>query len=443
MQTRFAKTGAAHVAYRVFGDGPQDLLCMLGEYIPVDAIDEEPRYARCMNRLASMGRVIVFNPRGIGLSDGTDGDPTPDQHADDALAVLDAVGSPRATLFAWNVAGPTAIRFATKHTDRTAALILVNSFARLLADTDYFGFPEELVTTTAAQTTDTDANADTVPFDFLSAFAPSVANDQRFRTWWEQAGHRGASPARSRALWTMMMRADMRDDLRLVVAPTLVMNRTDLAAVPVALGRYLGDHIAGARFVELPGADLMWWVGDADAVLDEIESFIGSAGTAPRPRRRLATVLFVDVVGSTERAVSIGDRRWRELLDTYHEVARRAVGRFEGNEIGTAGDGMLATFEMPADAISCATAITENVQALGINVRAGVHTGEIEIVGADVAGIGVHIAARVMSAATAGEVWVSRTVTDLVAGSRLRFSDRGSHVLRGVPGEWQLFAVVP
>jgi len=443
MQTRFAKIDDAHVAYGVFGDGPQDMLLFLGEYIPVDAIDEEPRYARALRRLASTARIIVFNPRGVGLSDAADEAPTPVQHARDACAVLDAVGSKQVIAFAWNVAGPTAIHFVNEYANRVSGLILVNSFARLLADDDYPGLPEDLVTTTAEQTTTTDDEGERRPFDFLTAFAPSVAADKRFRAWWDQAGHRGASPARSRALWNMMMRADARAELPSIAVPALVMHRRDLAAQPPALSRYIADHIPGARYVELPGNDIMWWVGDTDAVLDEIESFVGTAGNAPRPRRRLATVLFVDVVGSTERAAAMGDRRWRELLDTYHEVARRAVGRFEGTEIGTAGDGMVATFEMPADAIRSAQAISDEAAALGLRVRAGVHTGEIEIVGDDIAGIGVHIAARVMDQAKEGEVLVSRTVTDLVAGSGIPFADRGSHVLKGVPGEWQLFAVGP
>jgi class 3 adenylate cyclase len=441
VQTRYARSPEGHIAYRVYGEGPQDILLFLGEYLPIDAIDEEPRYARCMNRLASLGRVIVFNPRGVGLSDPADGEPTIDQHARDAGAVLDVLGVARAAVFAWNVAGPTAVRFVTTNRERVSALVLMNTFARLLADDGYDGLPEALAVSTADQVVSTDPDPSPDTFDFLTNMAPSVATDPRFRTWWDAAGHRGASPAKSRALWNMMMRADVRDDLASVSVPTLVLHRRDLGPVPPMFGRYIADHIATARFVELPGADLMWWVGDADAVLEEVESFIGTVGTLARGKRRLATVLFVDVVGSTQRAVSIGDRRWRDLLGTYHEVARRAVGRCEGTEIGTAGDGMVAIFDMPADAIRCGQALIDEVRALGIDVRAGIHTGEIELIGEDIAGIGVHIAARVMDAAAAGQLLVSRTVTDLVAGSGLAFAERGTHALKGVPGEWQLFAV--
>jgi len=441
VSTRFAKHGDAHIAYRTFGEGPRDILLFLGEYIPVDAIDEEPRYARCLNRLTGSGRVVAFNPRGVGLSDPMP-EPSSDGQADDARAVLDAVGAQGAIVFGANVGGPAAIRFASRYPDRTTALVLANSYARLVADVGYEGLPAQAVSTAAEQTTATDEGT-AAAFDFLTAFAPSVADDARFRSWWDQAGHRGASPANSRALWNMLLRTDVRDDLPGLAVPTLVLHRSDLAAAPPNLGRYIAAHVDGARYVELPGADLMWWVGDSDAMLDQIEMFIGTVAGSARPRRRLATVMFVDVVGSTERAVAMGDRRWRSLLDTYHEVARRSVDQWEGVEVGTAGDGLLATFAMPADAIGCARAIAEAVHALGLEVRAGVHTGEIEVVGDDIAGIGVHIAARVMDAATPGEVLVSRTVTDLVAGSGLVFVDRGVHTLKGVPGEWQLFAVTP
>lgn len=437
MDTRYAKLGDAHVAYRVFGEGPTDLLLFLGEYIPVDALDEEPRYARCLRRLASMGRVIVFNRRGSGLSDAPDGPLTVEQNVEDAVAVLDDVGADRAVAFGWNVAGPPAMFFAADHPDRTSALILAQTQARLLDAPDYpIGLPESVLTNTAEQATSTTGSAD---FDFLTVFAPSVATDERFRAWWDKVGHRGASPSRSRELWMMFIASDAREALPRINVPTLVLTRKTGLGIPMS--RFLADNIRGAQLAELPGTDLMWWVGDADAFLDEIEAFMGGQGVAPRSKRKLATVLFLDVVGSTERVASMGDRRWRDVLGTYHEIAQREVERVEGERVGTAGDGVLATFEMPADAIRCAQRIKEAIQAIGVDIRAGVHTGEIDIVGDDVAGIGVHIAARVMSSAEPGEVWVSRTVADLVTGSGFSFDDRGEHELKGVPGRWALYAV--
>jgi class 3 adenylate cyclase len=440
VQTRFARVEGAHVAYRVVGEGDVDILMFLGESLPVDALDEEPRYARSMRRLASFGRVIVFNRRGVGLSDAPDGPFTHDQNLVDALAVLDAVGVGRAVVFGSNLGGPPAMRFAAEHPDRTVALILANTYARLVQAPDYpIGLPKEVMVTIADRTnaTEPDAGDD---FDWLRTFAPSVADDDRFRAWWDQAGNRGASPARSRALWQLLIETDAREALPQITAPSLVLGRSGVGGVN--LGRYVAENIANAKYVEFPGNDLMWWVADADAYLDEIEAFLSKeVGSARKPQRSLATVLFVDVASSTEEASRLGDQRWRDLLNTYHDLARREIDRFGGKPISTAGDGLLATFDMPADAVRCGQRIASVVQGLAIDVRAGVHTGEIEIVGHDVAGIGVHIASRVQSAAAPGEVWVSRTVTDLVTGSGLAFEDKGEHELKGVPGRWGLFAV--
>jgi class 3 adenylate cyclase len=442
VETRFAHVGEAAVAYRTFGDGPRDILLFLGEYLPVDTIDEEPRYARAIRRLGSLGRVIGFNRRGVGLSDAPGGPLTHDQNVEDALAVLDHLGSPTAIVFAANlISGAAAMCFAAQHPDRTSALILINTAARTLWATDYpFGVPAEVIEATGEQTTSTEPSQE---FDFLHAFAPSVADDARFREWWDRAGNRGASPSRARELWRLVIETDVRDVLPQITAPTLVLRRLRQETFDPRLTRYIADSIGGAKYVEIPGDDLIWWVGDVDAILDEVEAFVAGAGGAVRARRRLATVVFFDVVASTERAASLGDMRWREVLATYHELAEQELARWGGTVIGTAGDGVTTTFEMPADAIRCARSISERVRALDIDVRAGIHTGEIEMMGDDVAGIGVHIAARVQSAATPGEVWVSRTVADLVTGSGISFEDRGEHDLKGVPGRWALFAVKP
>jgi class 3 adenylate cyclase len=438
VQTQYARVGGSHVAYVEFGEGPVDFLLFMGEYIPVDALDEEPRYSRSLRRLGSMGRVIVFNRRGVGLSDPPDGPLTIEQHVEDGVAVLDDVGVERAVAFGWNVGGTAAMFFAADHAERTSALILAQTQARIVEAPDYpMGIPASAIAATADMTTATDTESE---FDFLTTFAPSVAHDERFRTWWVQIGNRGASPKRSRELWDVFIQSDARDALPRISVPTLVLTRVSGLGAPMS--RYLADHITGARLVELPGGDLMWWLGDSDEFLDEIEVFLGHAAPTVQPRRKLATVLFCDLVGSTERAASMGDKRWRETLGTYHNIAQREVDRFNGDRIGTTGDGVLATFDMPADAIRCGQRIAANVQALGINVRVGVHTGEIEIVGDDVAGIGVHIASRIMSAAGPGEVLVSRTVADLVTGSGIVLDDRGKHELKGVPGSWRLFAVM-
>jgi class 3 adenylate cyclase len=363
---------------------------------------------------------------------------TIEQNVEDAIGVLDDLGTERAVAFGWNVSSAPTLLFAADHPNRTSGLILANGNARLTRAPDYpMGFPEELLATTADQTTST-AGSD--QFDFLTTFAPSVATDDRFRAWWDQAGHRGASPARSRQLWQLLITADVRDALPRITAPTLVLTRSGLA--DPSLARYVAEHIADARYVEFPGSDLMWWVGDSDSYIDQIETFLASVvGSAPRARRSLATVLFIDVVGSTERASALGDRRWRDLLATYHELVRREVDRHTGDCVKTEGDGVLATFSMPADAIRCAVTLTGQVRALDFDIRAGIHTGEIEMLSDDVAGIGVHIAARVLNAAAPGEVLVSRTVADLVTGSGFVFDDRGEHDLKGVPGRWGLFAV--
>lgn len=435
METHYAKIGDAHVAYRTLGDGPTDLLLFMGEYLPVDAFDEEPRLARAMRRLSSLGRVILFNRRGVGLSDPHDGPPTQEQCVEDALAVLDDLDCGQAVAFGWNIGGPATMLFAADHPERTSALVLINTAARLVRGPDYpMGYREEAFEDIAEQTTATDP----VDFDFLSVFAPSVASDERFRAWWEQTGQRGASPARARPFWALLLQTDVRDALGRIAAPTLVI---DVGERSVNTRRYVADHIEGSRYVQLPGRDLIWWV-DSDAALDEVETFLSSTlGSARRARRALASVLFVDVVTSTERAASLGDRRWRDVIETYHDLVRRQIVRFDGQHVGTEGDGVVATFPMPADAIRCACSMTEEVRALGVDIRAGIHTGEIEILADDVAGIGVHIAARVMSVAAAGEVLVSRTVSDLVTGSGIAFEDRGEHELKGVPGRWPLFAV--
>ncbi|MGH2760871.1 MAG: adenylate/guanylate cyclase domain-containing protein [Actinomycetota bacterium] len=386
--------------------------------------------------------MVSFNPRGLGLSDPLQrpGAPTLDERLDDAMAVLDAVGCAQAALLGFSFMADAALDFAARRPERTRALVLCNGRARWKWAEDYpFGFPIDFMETAGRRVVDPDPSDDE-PLPFQPA--PSAESDPAFMKWWERAGHRRASPAMAAEVLRDRTELDLRPLLPQIAAPTLVIQRSEIDMLPLGHGRYIADHIPDARLVELPGDDLIWFVGDFHPIAEEIESFL-TEGRTRRGRRMLATVLFVDVVSSTEQAARLGDRRWRELLGTYDDLVLREIDRYSGRRISTAGDGFLATFEMPTDAVRCAVGISRAVGGLDISIRAGVHIGEVEIVGADLAGIGVHIAARVMSAAEPGAVYVSRTVVDLVTGSEIDFEERGEHELKGVPGRWALYAVKP
>jgi class 3 adenylate cyclase len=442
-EIRYAKSGDRHVGYQVLGEGPIDLLALnTGCNIWVDR-DDEPHWSRFDRRLASFSRLIRFDPSGVGLSDPLAGGsgPTIECWAQDAVAVLDAVGSPRAALFGVSTGGLVAMLFSATYPERTSSQVLMHCFARMVRDSDYpWGWPQEVVDRFVDAVTDPGYRGD--PVDDLAMSAPSLAGDVEFRSWWKRAGERSASPAIARAIDAVTTGADVRALLPLINTPTLVLHRVDNVFLPIGHSRYLAENIAGAKLIELPGEDHLPFAGDTDALLDDIEEFLTGARGTPNTERVLATILFTDVVHSTKRAASSGDRRWRELLDNHDRMAERQVHRFGGRQIKTTGDGILATFDGPARAIQCGLALCEGARQLGLDVRVGVHTGEVERRGDDVAGIGVHIAARVQARAQPGEVLVSRTVTDLVTGSGITFSDRGEHPLKGVPGAWQLFTVV-
>jgi class 3 adenylate cyclase len=441
---RYAQHDGAFVAYEVRGEGPRDLLVVMDGFIPIDMLDDEPRIARCTSRLNSFARLIRFDRRGVGLSDPVSpaAPPTLEQWVEDAVAVLDAAGSPRAVVLASAEVSSVAMLLAATHPDRVESLVLVNAFARAVVDDDYpHGLAAEVVVEILLSMTDPSPDSEAEDTAFLAA--PSAAHDPQFREWWEAAGARGASPATARAVFEAELRNDVRPVLPIIQAPTLVVHMRDDALVPLAVGRYVADRIAGARWVEIDGADDLWWVSDhADEVLDEIEEFVTGVRPAAPTNRVLASVMFTDIVSSTERAHALGDRRWRELLDQHDLVVRRQLDRHLGTEVNTTGDGFVATFEGPARAVQCAVAIRDAASQLGIQVRGGVHTGEVELRGSDIAGIAVHIAARVAALAEPECIWVSRTVTDLVIGSGIRFEPRGDHDLKGVPGTWALFAVV-
>ena len=437
----YARSGGAHIAYSVMGAGPADVLYVSTFTLSIDSLDEEPHAAHYFRRLASFARLIRFDVRGVGLSDPIDpaDPPTPASAARDMEAVLDACDVDRAAVVSEN--GIPAIEFAATRPERLSALVILNGYARVVAGDDYpYGHPRGLLENFLEQNMDPDEQWSVDGEDDVSFVAPSMRDDAQFRSWWTRASRRGASPASARTIVGMATFADVRARLPEVTAPTLVLHRRRNLFVPVACGRYLGEHIAGTRYVELPGADHAPFTGGADEIVDEIEDFLTGRRSAGG-ERVLASVLFTDIVGSTGRAAALGDTAWHAYLDAHDAIVRTELVRYGGREVNTTGDGFLAAFESPTQAVRCAHAIVLASAAHDIAIRAGVHTGECERRGDDLAGLTVHIAARVAALAAGGEVLVSRTVRDLVTGSDLRFVDRGEHTLKGVPESWQLFAL--
>ena len=354
------------------------------------------------------------------------------------MAVLDAVSSERAAVIAPSGDSALGLMLAAMHPERVSGLVVVNGTSRVAWAPDYpDGIPQSWID---ASQRNTEPDAVDQGFDLLAAAAPSVADDPAFRAWWDRAGNLGATPAMARAIWNAWMAADDRHLLPLIRVPTLIILRSDVLIAHGGHGRYLAEHISHSRLVELPGADFLYWVGDTGQMLDEIEEFVTGVRGGSGAERVLATVMFTDIVGSTERAAKLGDGRWRDLLDRHDQSVRTQIERYRGREVKTMGDGFVATFDSPGRAIECALAIRETLKTFDINVRAGVHTGEIEVRGDDVAGMAVHIGARVSALAGPGEVLVSSAVPPLVAGSGIEFIDRGEHELKGVPGTWRLFA---
>ncbi len=437
-ETKYARSGDVNIAYQVVGSGALDLVYVMGWVTNLDHFWEEPSYARFLNRLASFSRLILFDKRGTGLSDRVQESqlPTLEQRMDDVRAVMDAVGSERAALFGVSEGGPMSALFTATYPERTVALVMYGSYAKRIWAPDYpwAPTPEE-----RQKFYDVIAQGWGGVVD-LATLAPTAAYDERFKQWWAAYLRRSASPGAALALARMNTQADIRHVLPAIRVPTLIIHRTGDLDHNVGGSRYMAQQIRGAKYIELSGVDHLPWVGDQDSILDEVEEFLTGVRRGPEPDRVLATVLFTDIVGSTEQATAVGDRRWRDLLEGYHAIVRKEIDRFRGREIDTAGDGVFAAFDGPARAIRCACAVHDAVRHLGIQIRAGLHTGEVEIMGDNVGGIAVHIGARVASQAGAGEVLVSSTVKDLVAGSGIEFEDRGIQSLKGVPGEWRLFA---
>ena len=442
-ETQYARSGDVNIAYQVVGEGPLDLVYVPGWVSNVELIWDEPAMAHFLERLASFSRLILFDKRGTGLSDRVSNDklPTLEERMDDMRAVLEEVGSSRAALFGHSEGGNMCVLFAATYPERTSALVTLGSFARRRdPDDDYPWAPTAENREETAQ--DIERNWGHLRPEDVEYYAPSRLGDDQFVRNLERYLRRSASPGAAAALLRMNSYLDVRDVLPTIRVPTLVLHRTGDHDVDVAEGRYLASKIPGARFVELPGDDHWISAGNPDEIAGEIESFLTGTRPAEELDRVLATVLFTDIVDSTKRAVELGDRRWRQLLNTHDAAVRRELERFRGREVDTAGDGFFATFDGPARAVRCAISIGDAVRELGLDLRAGIHTGECELDGPKVRGIAVHTGARVASLAAPGEVLVSRTVKDLVAGSGLDFVDRGVHELKGVPGEWRLYAAV-
>jgi pimeloyl-ACP methyl ester carboxylesterase len=442
-ETRYARSGEVNIAYQVAGHGPLDLVYVPGWVSNVELMWEEPAMARFLERLATFSRLILFDKRGTGLSDRVSNDrlPTLEQRMDDVRSVLEAVGSERAALFGHSEGGNMCVLFAATYPERTTALITLGCFAkRRDPDDDYPWAPR------AGDREDTVVDVERHwgrlrPQD-VEYYAPSRLGDEQFVRHLEQYLRRAASPGAAAALLRMNSYIDVRAVLPTIGVPTLVLHRTGDHDVNVAEGRYLASKIPGAKFVELPGDDHWISAGNTDEIADEIEEFLTGTRPAPERDRVLATVLFTDIVGSTERAAELGDRGWRELLERHHALVRTELAHARGREVDNAGDGFFAAFDGPARAVRCAKSIVESVRELGLAVRSGLHTGECEVLDGKVSGIAVHTGARVAAHAGPGEVLVSSTVKDLVAGSGLEFEDRGVHELKGIPGEWQLYAAV-
>jgi len=430
-KTQYAKSGDVRIAYQVVGDGPFDLVFVPGFISNLDAAWEEPYRARVWTRLAAFARLIMFDKRGTGLSDRAVGVPTLEERMDDVRAVMDAVGSQQAALFGISEGGAMSVLFAATYPERTRALVLYGTYGHF---SSWVVPPDKI-----------DAALDRMEKnwgtgDSIHLFAPSVASDETYKLSWARFERLGASPSAVVALMRMNSEIDIRPILPSIRVPTFIVHRQGDVRVNVEAGRFMARQIPNAKYLELPGSDHALWTGETERILDAVEEFLTGSRSEIESDRVLATVLFTDIVNSTKRAETIGDRAWHDVLDRHNALVRREISRHRGHEVRTMGDGFLATFDGPARSIRCALAINEGVEALGLQVRAGLHTGEVEMADDDLSGIAVHIAARVATMAKPGQVLVSNTVRDLVAGSNIRFHDEGSHSLKGLTESVRLFA---
>jgi class 3 adenylate cyclase/pimeloyl-ACP methyl ester carboxylesterase len=438
--TRYARSGDASIAYQVIGDGPIDMLFLPGWISQIEQLWETPANRRFLERIASFSRLILFDSRGTGLSDRVLEAYTLEQEILDAIAVLDAAGSERTSVFTYSLGGLVGARLAAEHPQRVGALIMYASLARTAWAPDYQWAltseeREQLIESNLAEWGVPNGQA-------MSRFAPSMAEDPGLTAWFARLQRLAASPGEARVILKAFAEIDVRDVLPSIRVPTLVMHRPRELVWDVRHSQYLAEHIPGARYVELEGPDSFPFVGDSDAIIEEIEEFLTGGRSGGEFARALLTVMFTDIVDATARAASIGDGRWRDLLSQHDEQVRSQLTRFGGREVKTVGDGFLATFDgPPSRALRCALAITAAARDIGVEVRVGIHTGECELIGDDVGGMAVHIASRVSELAEASEVLVSGTVFGTVVGGPFTFEDRGFHELKGIPGRWPLFAL--
>jgi class 3 adenylate cyclase len=437
VETHYADSDGISIAYQVHGDGPVELVLVPGFVSQVELLWEEPEVARFLRRLTAFSRMLVFDKRGQGLSDRLGRPPTLEESMDDLRAAIQAAGFERPAVFGVSEGGPMSALYSATYPSEVSALILFGTFARML---EAPGFPHG-ITDAALDRWGAVVRRDWGKAVALDIWAPSRVGDREFERWWARLLRQGTSPAGAIALMDLYREMDVRAILPTIDVPTLVLHRSGDRMISAAQGRYLAESIPGARYLELPGDDHLPFAGDLDAILDEVEEFLVGSRGAAESERALATILFTDIVGSTEKAAELGDRGWRQLLERHDAAVRRQLSLHRGREVKTMGDGFLATFDGPARAIRCACAVQDEVAGLGIEVRAGIHTGEVELIGDDVGGMAVNIGARIGALADGGEVLVSSTVRELVVGSGLEFADRGAQTLKGAPGEWRLFAI--
>jgi class 3 adenylate cyclase len=438
-ETRYARSGDTHIAYQVVGQGPIDIVYVPGWVSHVELCWDEPTYARFLNRLTSFARLIMFDKRGTGLSDRVRDDqlPTLEERMDDLHVVMDAAGSERAAFFGFSEGGNLSALFAATYPERTTALVMYGSFAKRIWSQDYQWAPTP---------EERQKEYDFIEREWgnlmdLEHYVPSMVNNEAFARRLATYLRRSASPGAAVTLLKMNTQIDITNVLPTIHVPTLVIHRTGDRDSNVEEGRWLADRITGALFKELPGDDHFPWVGDQDAIISEIQEFLTGVRPVSEETRVLATIMFTDIVGSTQVAHNVGDQAWKRLLDRHDHICEDSILRFRGRLVNKTGDGVLATFDGPGRGISCAKEILDRIRELGLEIRSGLHTGECEIRGEDTAGVAVHLAARVSALAAPGELLVSRTVRDLVAGSGIKFEDRGTHELRGFSEKWQLFAV--
>jgi class 3 adenylate cyclase len=442
-ETRYTASGDVNIAYQVVGEGPLDLVFIPSLTHHVELVWENPPQARFFERLASIGRLLLFDKRGTGMSDRFVGAPTLEARMDDIRAVMDAAGSERAALVGLGEGGPLAALFAATYPERTSALVLIHTAPRFVRSPEFPWLPTRVEREREIEQAVSTWGDPTVMNKMFARGSPSATDEER--QGFGRVMRFSVSPGAAAAYLRVNLDVDIRDVLPLIRVPTLVLQRTEIEGVDVREGRYLADHIPGARLVELPGRDFAPQLGDTDRIVSELRGFLSSADEQWQAEsdRVLATVLFTDIVEATTRAAELGDSAWRELLHRHHDAIRSQLSRYRGHEVDTAGDGFFATFDGPARAIRCACGIRDSLGEIDLEVRAGLHTGECERDGERVTGIAVHIGARVASLAGNGEVLVSSTVKDLVAGSGIEFEDRGEHELKGISEAWRLFAVVP